>query len=664
MSSLYQNLLQYDSSVEVRKAVLSVLTFTMDNLDSIVERSQDENVQMRRLFFKKKMEQIEMKNLAIKQREQILHNGLLDRDSSVKEACIEMIFNNWLPATGSNIIQFLESLDVVANTKVALESLRGFFEKYPKLFSTFPDSYFESLTVETAFIMRVYCEFVVEKQTLQDAQELLPEVIKFAQYLKNSCESFVALKISDNSNVNALELMSYPENEFILTQLFHIGKLLDYSDEVSRRFMISLLRDVLTVVETPASFIPEIVEFLFSLASDQPERIGIFSDIIIELYDDNGCSIGNTADDLSSSISQLTIKPNQECNEEVTFVQKLKSLSILTEFLKLHSSLDISQHPILASIFNEIVIFSINSPLAAIQEQGLECLGQFCLLHPTLSNEYFPLLIDFFRLGHAEIQVIALKILFDLLLLFKNSSNVLSNVSTVLQCAKTALCCDEHEELQSIAVEGCAKLLLGRVISDQGVLEGLALLYFHPSSINRPRIRQCLCYFFPVFAFSSHQNQLLFIPLFVPVILSVFSFQKQTSTNLIDTVIKPAQVAEQLFYWLDPTRVVSDYNSSERQGDNYGLVAIEMLKSSFSIGADQIKLLVQLLGRLKIDSSCNQLLIKKIDFLASNLLRNTSDKITCNNLRKFIASFIEYDDRTISLGEEELGQLKEIINKN
>ncbi len=132
--------------------------------------------------------------MAIKQREQILHNGLLDRDSSVKEACIEMIFNNWLPATGSNIIQFLESLDVVSNTKVALESLRGFFEKYPKLFSTFPDSYFESLTVETAFIMRVYCEFVVEKQTLQDAQELLPEVIKFCSVFEEFMRVFCSFE--------------------------------------------------------------------------------------------------------------------------------------------------------------------------------------------------------------------------------------------------------------------------------------------------------------------------------------------------------------------------------------------------------------------------------------------------------------------------------------
>ena len=83
------------------------------------------------------MFQIDMKTLTIRQRETILKNGLLSRDESVKEACIEMIFNNRLPATGSNIIQFLESLDVVGNSKVSSESLKGFFEKFPKFIFDF-----------------------------------------------------------------------------------------------------------------------------------------------------------------------------------------------------------------------------------------------------------------------------------------------------------------------------------------------------------------------------------------------------------------------------------------------------------------------------------------------------------------------------------------------
>ena len=106
---------------------------------------------------------------------------------------MEMIFSLSLPQTGSNIIQFLDALDVISNTQIALEALKGFFCKYPSLFSRFPDAYFEALTAETAFIMRSYCEFMLERgEKLEAVQEPLPEVIQFATFLKASCEAFLA----------------------------------------------------------------------------------------------------------------------------------------------------------------------------------------------------------------------------------------------------------------------------------------------------------------------------------------------------------------------------------------------------------------------------------------------------------------------------------------
>ena len=239
-------MLQFDSAVEVRKTALSVINVDEGSLDLVIARTQDENPSLRKMWFKKKSPEIPLSMLSIKQRETILKSGLFDRDSSVKEACVEMIFTLWLPQTSSNIIQFLDSLDIISNTQIALEALKGFFAKYPKLFSKFPEAYFQALTAETAFIMRSFCEFRLQSgDGIEAVQELLPEVIHFATFLKSACEALLGCS-GNNSNAsgNDAELL---ELEFIALQMFNIGKMLDYSDEVSRRFMISLLHDVLSV---------------------------------------------------------------------------------------------------------------------------------------------------------------------------------------------------------------------------------------------------------------------------------------------------------------------------------------------------------------------------------------------------------------------------------
>ena len=331
--------------------------------------------------------------------------------------------------------------------------------------------------------------------------------------------------------------------------------------------------------------------------------------------------------------------------------------------------------------------------MACIQELGLECLGQFCLLYRPLFNEYSELITDFFKLGHSEIKVIAVKILFDLVMFYGKdedfSVSFCQNIdlSSIVNCFKCALCDDSNEELQTIAVEGCAKLLLCKIIQDQSILEGLMLLYFHPSSVNRPRMRQCLCYFFPAFSFSSHSNQLLLIPLVIPVIQSVCSFLQETPKDQADIIVKPLQAADQILYWLDychlneSTRNISQESLMDISNENdpsvsnehstnitekcslnvHGLVAVELLKNCFCNKNENSKFFIQLLSRLKIDCNCSGKTIKKIDFLATSLLKTSSDKVICNNLRKFVASFIEFDDRTVGLNEEEIEELKNLI---
>ena len=97
----------------------------------------------------------------------------------------------------------------------------------------------------------------------------------------------------------------------------------------------------------------------------------------------------------------------------------------------------------------------------------------------------------------------------------------------IQETVEKALDCD-NEAILTIAVEGMAKLFVLGYVKDVEVgsfsensrslftililtilqfLKQLVILYFHPYTKNMQRLRQCLSYFFPVFAHSSHKHQ-------------------------------------------------------------------------------------------------------------------------------------------------------------
>ena len=49
------------------------------------------------------------------------------RDESVKNACLQMVFETWIIDADNNLVMLMSSLDVITNNKVAEELLKGYF---------------------------------------------------------------------------------------------------------------------------------------------------------------------------------------------------------------------------------------------------------------------------------------------------------------------------------------------------------------------------------------------------------------------------------------------------------------------------------------------------------------------------------------------------------
>ena len=77
----------------------------------------------------------------------------------MKEACVGLVCEHWIPQCGNNPLMFLECLDVLSNTEIAAQALRAFFSFNGSLSISFDDLFMDNLTPECALLMRICCEF-------------------------------------------------------------------------------------------------------------------------------------------------------------------------------------------------------------------------------------------------------------------------------------------------------------------------------------------------------------------------------------------------------------------------------------------------------------------------------------------------------------------------
>lgn len=233
-------------------------------LKSILSRGRDVDASIRKLLFKKKlMDEIPLDMLTVDQRDEILKDGLMDRDPSVRQSCLDLVFGNWIHQTDNNLVLFLTGLNVVENTKVAEEALHGFFSLVPNMFESFSEAHFETMTPETVLTMKVYCQIKFQSKGSDAVQDLLPDISNFATYLMNYWNEFQEAS-EEEEKVNL---------QFIVTQLLAIGELLDFSDEVGRRSMCTLLRELLISERTNDSHVQSAVRFLRLLAENRQDYI-------------------------------------------------------------------------------------------------------------------------------------------------------------------------------------------------------------------------------------------------------------------------------------------------------------------------------------------------------------------------------------------------------
>lgn len=607
--------LQNDPSADVRRSLLINLPILPSTLPFLLERARDQDPGTRRALYSKLLPSLgDFRHLSLSMREKLLRWGLRDRDETVRKAAAKLFRERWIedcagtaqmeePVEGENqnsepkppsfdgLLELLERIDVVnsgVENGVALEAMKGFWEGRPDYRDavTFDDAFWDSLSAESVFMARSFNDFCKDEGNGKFealGEEKMPEVTRLAFYLQNYITILVeALKRAAVEDPMEEEEEDTVEQEFVVEQLLHIARTLDYSDEVGRRKMFSLLRQSVAIPDLPEEVTKLTVDVLRGICSPDAAGEREFCSVVLEAVADVHDTIMDETN-LESAEEDSFHSARSEISEDGTPTRKTKNPDISPEEEKAKAIREImvnmkclhivqcmlenvegnlQQNIDLVAMLNNLVVPAVRSHEAPVRERGLLCLGLCSLLDKSLAEENLTLFMHFFNKGHEALQITSIQILTDILNV--HGAHLLDANPTLFKVYLKALKSgSKTPDVQAAATVAISKLMLGRVISDSSpaiddLLKTFVVLYFDPSTASNQAVRQALSYFLPVYCFSRKENQDRMRKISVDAFHKLYeiqeSFDDDDEEDAEAEMVGLATIGAHLVDWTDPRK--------------------------------------------------------------------------------------------------------------
>ncbi|KAL4231186.1 hypothetical protein ACF0H5_008768 [Mactra antiquata] len=668
-------LLNCDPNPDVRRAVLNAIAPSSKTLSSIIDRTRD-----------------------VKE--------------SVQQACSGKMLQAWMRALNGNVLRLLKSLDVEDSTDVCTNVLETLFksstvseviEKFDLLNEQLliPE---ENLNSESALYWQVVCKYIHDMGTdgFEYMDKVMPTVVDFCAFMQKYVDG---LKTVDDPEVQLCK-------EFVIEQLLLITSYMDTADAASKKALETLLHNMLIADHVSQRLVKSLITRICDVRGSKSNLVAYFAEAVSEIREPitvvekdveieqkrqinlkiagirvklNQCredleaSVKDQdfekAAELKAAIAQLDAEKNEllattepvkeevrsERNDPVTL---LKCLTIISEMLQVHKVNGVS--PTFQMMIESQILPGIQNEDAHVRNMAMQALGLCCYISKDLLTTYIPLFMQASQIDVEIVRVTALKVLFDLLMLYgleiidasESSSTDASddqddndtNMSTVtdstgkendtsagvaskLVAIIRSFLDVESSELRTFAAEGLCKLMLtGRVISSK-ILSHLILLWYNPLSEDDTHLRDCLGTFFPLYALASRSNQEIVEEAFLPCLQLLLNAPASSPLAEVDV----NNVAELLVQLTNSKLLTSNRNESEPSMDNPGhdnlseTVCNEILSQPDS---PHLKLWVRILNQMEV-SPDNEVVLKDLRILAYKMVKIVKEKTCLRSLQKF-----------------------------
>ncbi|OTB11948.1 hypothetical protein K445DRAFT_321664 [Daldinia sp. EC12] len=696
--------LQNDPSAEVRRSLLVNLPILPNTLPYLLERARDQDPATRRAVYSRLLPALgDFRYLSVSMREKLLRWGLRDRDENVRKAAGRLFRERWMedcvgvnqpedgeqpsttaPPSMDGLLELLERIDVVnsgVENGVALEAMKGFWEGRPDYRDAveFDANFWENPTAESIFIARSFNDFCrTEGNGKYEflVEEKLPVVSDLAKlldrYLKDLMEAI--RRIDNQENAEEDEEEDTAEKEFIVEQLLHIILTLDYSDEVGRRAMFTLLRQTLSIPELPDGITKLTIEALRDIcapnAAGEKEFCSVVLEAVQDVYDTivDESVIGDGEESFHSARSEVsgdstpTKKGKRNADSDLNEEEKQKKMvkEIIINMKCLHivqcmlSNVEgtLQQNDDLVSTLKKVIIPCVRSDEALVRERGLVCLGLCALLDRQLAEDNLDLFMHCFNKGRSALQITVLQILTDILNV--HGAQLLTENPALLKVYIRALRSgSKSPEVQGVATLAVSKLLLGRVVTDHDasaeLLKTLIVAYFDPSTAENQSVRQALNYFLPVFCYSRAENQELMGSVALDALHALYNVREGLDDDDIDVGDEMASlntIGACLVDWTDPRKCYTpgiplDADKKNVNGDVHLDLARDILdKLNSNLSKEEKKVITSLLGKLYVSPTSSEDKIRALyEDISSAVEENlVSDATSRNALYKIHVS--------------------------
>ncbi|EAU89293.2 condensin subunit Cnd3 [Coprinopsis cinerea okayama7 len=708
------DVLASDPTAEVRRAALLNVPLTSATIDAVLLRTRDVDTITRKIMYTAVLPKLgHPRQLTLVQREQVIKDGLGDREPGVRVAAGKLLAKwfdivqaessaeeeqdpeAWVGDDGGLMkafIKFMGLFDVIGSGEaIAVDAVTCIFVTRPDIPDAFvfPDLYWRQLTPESAVIARVFVEHCIKTNNetrLESAS--LPVVTAFAFHIQeaynrllSALEQLDAARLVQTSVDDDHEELEeeLAKREVVLGELLRMALKLDYMDEIGRRKVFTVVKDMLAHPQLPPGLIERCVDVLKEIMPSERDLIRVVVEIIVELRESEDIEeTENLLESLDDDPDQSVATENASAvNRSVRRPRDREAMSAearreadITDIRCLMLCIAVLERSFednstLEGILADLIIPSVKRKELAMREKALVSLGLCCLLAKLFLGQV--------ENAPPELKLQVLRVILDLLIMydtefFKNSGDIAQQVTTFLvQTLQT----EELPQAQAVLCTGICKLLLAGIITDTTVLESLALLYISPTTVDNQELRQCLSYFFPAYSYATYANQLRMQSMF----LSAYDHAKRLHEELDDDqdMISPADFGLMFVDWSDPTKAVhiadAELSESENAHIDLGIQVLSALYDEERTDDDK-KAFCQVLTHLVLPATIETKAVHKLDLLISNQedhcpFENPSlDKLFARFKKSFYGTFQErikeIDAREYAEDEDVVKVYKEI----
>ncbi|KAH7929985.1 ARM repeat-containing protein [Leucogyrophana mollusca] len=692
---------------EVRRATLLNIPLSPMTLGAVLARTRDTDTVMRKLVYSAIFEAhchdpeggmgvVHPRALTIAQRELIVRNGLGDREPAVRSAAGSLV-GTWVDApkveegkgADEDVVVFLKLFDLQEST-VAEDALLSVFATRPDVLDhlEFGEPFWSNLSPERAFLARVLVEHCITTKDDTKLDTVLPVVTELAYRIQNAYNEYQdsveaaeqeRLLRGEDAEDEAKKEEDKMDREFTIGEMLKLSVNLDYSDEIGRRKMFQLVRDMISQDALPESLVSRCLDVLRMLSPNERDLIRVVVEVVHELRDPDPAdgeeeAVKESADDAETNFGgtpvaaraaarvepkpAVELTPDERARADAT---DLRCLSLCIGMLERVNG-TFEENSTLEGILGELIIPAVKRKELALREKGLVCLGLCCLIARRMALNSFQLFLGQIQSAPEVLKIRVLQIVFDILMVHEGDFLGKGSVGgeRIVEFLLHILSNEDSDRVQALLCIGIAKLVLAGMISDERVLKSLVVAYLSPDTADNQELRQCLSYFFPVYCYSSAVNQRRMKQIFIPMFEQLAEASRELEED--QEMVSPAQIAGMFVDWTDPQKAIEVQGQAPDETVHIDL-ASDVVKALYNkdLEKDDKKVLCQMLGRLHIPDTVDDDKIRTLKLLVHNLRsrRPIRDTTARNAFTKFDALISKkFAKQLEDFNEEEYRQLE------